>query len=62
MSSFDKAHVKMERIILYFLGWTVIVIVILIFVPPVKIRAIGGFFREVLPRLPISAIIKLFRK
>lgn len=52
----------MERIILYFLGWTLIVIVILIFVPPVKIRAIGGFFREVLPRLPITAIIKLFRK
>jgi len=52
----------MERMTLYILSWTIIVIVIFIFVPSAKIRVIGWFFKEVLPKLPITAIIKMFRK
>lgn len=52
----------MERIVLYFLAWMVIVIIILIFVPLRKIREIGHFFKEVIPKLPITDIIKLIRK
>ncbi len=52
----------METTILYFLIWMIVVIVILAFIPRTKIREITSFFKEVLPRLPITDIIKLFRK
>lgn len=52
----------METITLYILGWIVVVIVILAFIPGTKIREIANFFKAVLPRLPITDIIKLFRK
>ena len=52
----------METITLYFLGWMVVVIVILAFIPGVKIREIANFFKAVLPRVPITEIIKLLRK
>jgi hypothetical protein len=52
----------METITLYFLGWTVVVIIVLAFIPNVKIKEIANFFKAVLPRLPITDIIKLFRK
>ena len=52
----------MDRITLYFLIWIVVVIIILAFVPAVKIREIARFFKEILPRLPITDIIKLLRK
>lgn len=52
----------METITFYFLVWIVVVIIVLAFIPRTKIREITGFFKEVLPRLPITDIIKLFRK
>ena len=52
----------METITLYFLGWTVVVIIILAFIPGMKIKEIANFFKTVLPRLPITDIIKLFKK
>ena len=52
----------MEKIVLYFLAWTIIVIIILIFVPSRKIRVIGHFFKVVIPKLPITDIIKMFKK
>lgn len=53
---------EMDKITLYFLGWIIIVIIILAFVPSPKIREIARFFKEVLPRLPITDVIKLFKK
>ena len=52
----------METITLYFFGWTIVVIIILAFVPLVKIKAIASFFKVVLPRIPMNDIIKLFKK
>jgi len=53
---------NMEIIALYFLIWTIVVIIVLAFIPNVKIKEIANFFKAVLPRLPITDIIKMFRK
>jgi len=50
------------ELLIILLAWSIVVILIFIFVPNSKIRAIGGFFSQVLPKLPISEILKLFKK
>jgi hypothetical protein len=52
----------METITLYVLAWTIVVIIILSLIPSVKIKEIANFFKIVLPRLPITDIIKSFKK
>jgi hypothetical protein len=48
--------------LLILLTWSIIVIAIFIFIPNEKIKSIGDFFNKVLPKLPISEIIKGLRK
>ncbi len=61
MENIVKAE-NMETITLYFLIWIVVVIIVLAFIPLEKIKEIASFFKAVLPRLPITDIIKLFQK
>jgi hypothetical protein len=51
----------MENIILYFYAWFVIVMVLLIVCPKDRIRLITDFFSRVLPKVPITGIVKLFK-
>jgi hypothetical protein len=51
-----------ERIVLYFLGWIIILVIILAFIPGYKIKEIGGFFEKILAKLSISDIIRMFIK
>ena len=46
----------------YILGFIVIMTVILGFMPPNKIKAIERFFVAVLPKIPITSIIKKTRE
>lgn len=47
---------------LYLLVWMIVVIIIFIFVSKEKIREIGRFFKVVIPTIPITDIIKMFKK
>ena len=53
---------NMEMVALCFFIWIVVVIIVLAFIPNVKIKEIANFFKIVIPRLPITDIIKMFRK
>lgn len=53
---------NMTTIALCFLVWIIVVIIILAFIPGAKIKEIANFFKVVIPRLPITDIIKMFRK
>ena len=48
--------------ILYILVWMVLMTIIFIFIPNEKIKTIGDFFKKVIPTLPITNIVKLFKK
>lgn len=48
----------METILLYILSFIVIMTLLLWMIPSTKIKAIGGFFSVVLPKIPLVGIMK----
>lgn len=48
----------METILLYILGFIVIMTLLLWMIPSTKIKAIGGFFSVVLPKIPLVGMTK----
>jgi hypothetical protein len=51
----------MEKMILYFFIWSLIVMLILVFCPKDRIKPMGDFFAKVLPRIPFTGIAKLLK-
>lgn len=51
----------METQLLYFYTWFIIVMVLLIVCPKDRIRLMTDFFSRVLPKVPITGIVKLLR-
>jgi len=47
--------------LLYFYGWFVIVLVLLMVCPRDRISLITDFFSRVLPKVPITGIVKLLK-
>jgi len=47
---------------IYILIWFLVVMVILRFTPEQKIKAMADFFNKVLPKFPISDIVKFWKK
>jgi len=51
----------MEKMVLYFFGWSLLVMLILIVCPKDRIKPMGDFFAKVLPRIPFTGIAKLLK-
>jgi F0F1-type ATP synthase assembly protein I len=50
----------METILLYIFGFIIAMTIILWMIPNQKIKAIGGFFAIVLPKIPFVGMIKAY--
>lgn len=46
----------MNEVVLYFLIWSLVLVVFLRFTPNDKIKLIGDFFKKVLPSIPFTKI------
>jgi hypothetical protein len=53
-----KQLITMETILLYIFSFIVVMTLLLWMIPIQKIKAIGGFFVVVLPRIPFVGMIK----
>lgn len=52
----------MDSTIIYLLTWMFFMSILLWLMPNSKIKAITDFFSSVLPKIPITGIIKLLKK
>lgn len=58
----NKTPITMETIIIYVLAWITLMTLILWKMPKTQIKAIQGFFKAVLPKVPVTGIIEAFKK
>lgn len=52
----------METILLYIFGFIIVMTLLLWMIPAPKIKAIGGFFVVVLPKIPFVGMIKAWQE
>lgn len=57
-----KQYNTMPTIIIFLLSWMVLMTLLLWMMPNAKIKAIADFFHKVLPKIPLTGIIKLWKK
>jgi len=50
----------MNETVLYFLIWSLVLVVFLRFTPNDKIKLIGDFFKKVIPTIPFTKIFGIF--
>ena len=48
--------------VVYVLIWVIVLTIVLAFIPNEKIREIAKFFKVVMPKIPFTDIMKMFKK